>query len=134
MGQFKDVEGDNRFEQAFDDDKGSGLVWADYAVKGDARMTLHVEAEQSLPAAQEHAVRLQQVRNAFFDLPEEQREALHLVAIEGLDYQAAAEVLGVPIGTLMSRIGRARAALRALEAGVPVPGRARLTLVGGADE
>ena len=28
MGQFKDVEGDNRFEQAFDDDKGAGLVWA----------------------------------------------------------------------------------------------------------
>ena len=48
MGQFKDLEGDNRFEQAFDDDKGSGLVWADYAVKGDARMILHVEAEQSL--------------------------------------------------------------------------------------
>ena len=48
MGQFKDVEGDNRFEQAFDDDKGAGLVWADYAVKGDARMILHVEAEQSL--------------------------------------------------------------------------------------
>ena len=26
MGQFRDVEGDNRFEQAFDDDKGAGLV------------------------------------------------------------------------------------------------------------
>ena len=48
MGQFKDVEGDNRFEQAFDDDKGAGLVWADYAVKGDARIILHVEAEPSL--------------------------------------------------------------------------------------
>ncbi len=48
MGQFKDIEGDNRFEQAFDDDKGAGLVWADYAVKGDARIILHVEAEPSL--------------------------------------------------------------------------------------
>ena len=94
---------------------------------------------QAAPAGQEEAVRLGQIRAAFFHLPEEQRAALHLVAIEELDYQAAADVLGVPIGTLMSRIGRARAALRALEAGPdlqksPVPGRARLTLVGGADE
>lgn len=48
MGQFKDSEGDNRFEQEFDGELGAGLVWADYAVKGDARMILHVEADQSL--------------------------------------------------------------------------------------
>jgi predicted GNAT family acetyltransferase len=48
MGQFKDSESDNRFEQAFDGEKGNGLVWADYAVRGDARMILHVEAEQAL--------------------------------------------------------------------------------------
>lgn len=41
-------------------------------------------------------MRLGQVRAAFRHLPEEQRAALHLVAIEGLSYQAAAEVLGVP--------------------------------------
>ncbi|MGO7594068.1 hypothetical protein AB9E13_33360, partial [Rhizobium leguminosarum] len=44
---------------------------------------------------QEHAVRLQQVRDAFFDLPEEQREALHLVAIEDLSYHEAAQALGM---------------------------------------
>ncbi|MFN3837895.1 MAG: GNAT family N-acetyltransferase [Brevundimonas sp.] len=48
MGQFRDAAGENRFEQTFDDDKGAGLVWADYAVRGDARMILHVEAERSL--------------------------------------------------------------------------------------
>ena len=48
MRQFSDAAGENRFEQTFDDDKGAGLVWADYAVRGDARMILHVEAERSL--------------------------------------------------------------------------------------
>jgi RNA polymerase sigma-70 factor (ECF subfamily) len=42
----------------------------------------------------------------------EQREALLLVVLEGLSYSDAAEVLGIPMGTLMSRLGRARAALR----------------------
>jgi RNA polymerase sigma-70 factor (ECF subfamily) len=46
-------------------------------------------------------------------LPAEQREALLLVTLEGLSYSEAAQVLSIPIGTLMSRIGRARAALRA---------------------
>ena len=78
-----------------------------------------LEADQSLPATQEHAVRLQQVRDAFFNLPEEQREALHLVAIEDLSYQEAAVSLGIPVGTLMSRISRARAQLREFEASTP---------------
>ena len=67
-------------------------------------------ADTSSPAPQEHAVRLAQVRDAFLNLPEEQRSALHLVAIDGLSYQQAADATGVPLGTLMSRIGRARAA------------------------
>jgi RNA polymerase sigma-70 factor, ECF subfamily len=45
-------------------------------------------------------------------LPSEQREALHLIAVEDLSYQQAANTLGVPIGTLMSRVSRARATLR----------------------
>ena len=86
--------------------------------------------EQSAPAAQEHALRLAQVRRAFDALPDEQRAAIHLVTIDGLPYQEAADVLGVPIGTLMSRLGRARAALRGLEEGEAQP---RLRVVGGAD-
>ncbi|TIS46136.1 MAG: sigma-70 family RNA polymerase sigma factor, partial [Mesorhizobium sp.] len=56
-------------------------------------------AEQNMPASQDHSVRLSQVREAFLSLPEEQRAALHLVAIEGLSYAEAAEVSGVPLGT-----------------------------------
>ena len=41
-------------------------------------------------------------------LPDEQRLALSLVAVEGKSYAEAAEILGVPIGTIMSRIARAR--------------------------
>ena len=52
-------------------------------------------------------------------LPVEQREALVLVGIEGFNYQDAATALGVPIGTLMSRLGRGRSQLRALLGGSP---------------
>ncbi len=48
------------------------------------------------------------VRRAIHDLPEDQRLALVLVTIEGLSYREAAERMAVPLGTLMSRLGRAR--------------------------
>jgi RNA polymerase sigma-70 factor (ECF subfamily) len=47
-------------------------------------------------------------------LPEEQRLAVALVLVEGQSYRDAAELLGIPIGTLMSRLARGRAALAAL--------------------
>lgn len=95
-------------------------------------------ADTALPAEQESRVRLRQVQAAFMGLPEEQRAALHLVAIEGLSYQEAAGALGIPIGTLMSRLGRARAALRGFEAGhhlahPPETKRPSLRVVGGSD-
>ncbi len=47
-------------------------------------------------------------------LPDDRREALILVGIEGMSYRDAADVLGVPVGTLMSRLGRGRIQLRGL--------------------
>lgn len=91
-------------------------------------------AEQSAPASQELSVRLAQIQAAFQDLPEDQREALHLVAIEELSYQEAADVLNIPMGTLMSRISRARARLRNLEDGAEGDRKPRLRLIGGADD
>lgn len=91
-----------------------------------------LEAEPSYLGDQEHAVRLRQVREAFMALPEDQREALHLIAVEELSYQEAADALGVPVGTLMSRVSRARAALRAFEAEGKQPNHLRL--VGGDDD
>ena len=58
-------------------------------------------------------------------LPIEQREPLLLVALEQLSYAECAELLRIPIGTVMSRISRARAALRDLLDGrSPAAGRA----------
>ncbi len=97
-------------------------------------------AEDHATASQEHAVRLSQVRQIFMALPDEQRAALHLVAIEGLSYQEAATTLAIPIGTLMSRLGRARATLRAIEEGgasvsADSEGRiSHLRIVGGSDD
>ena len=51
---------------------------------------------------------------ALKQLPVEQREALLLVTLEQLSYAECAETLRIPIGTVMSRISRARVALRAL--------------------
>jgi RNA polymerase sigma-70 factor, ECF subfamily len=54
------------------------------------------------------------VQAAMTRLPEEQRLAVALVLVEGLSYKDAAEALGVPIGTLTSRLARGREALQAL--------------------
>jgi RNA polymerase sigma-70 factor (ECF subfamily) len=54
-------------------------------------------------------------------LPDEQREVLVLVAVEGISYKEAAELLDIPLGTLMSRLARARAALRAATGPVEEP-------------
>ncbi|MEO6408581.1 MAG: sigma-70 family RNA polymerase sigma factor, partial [Burkholderiaceae bacterium] len=54
-------------------------------------------------------------------LPVEQREPILLVAVEQLSYAECAEVLRIPVGTVMSRISRGRVALRALLEGRPVP-------------
>ncbi len=54
---------------------------------------------------------LARTAEAMASLPEAQRAVLSLVAVEGLSYKEAAEVLEVPIGTVMSRLARARDAL-----------------------
>ena len=58
--------------------------------------------------------RLLSVQTAVTSLPDEQRLAVALVLIEGLSYKEAADVLEVPIGTLTSRLARAREALQAI--------------------
>jgi len=100
-------------------------------------------SEAYSPASQDDAIRLQQIKEAFLRLPDEQRSVLHLVAIEGMKYQEAADALGIPIGTLMSRLGRARAALRHFEDGgtespaevtsfaARNPGHPKLRVIGG---
>jgi RNA polymerase sigma-70 factor (ECF subfamily) len=61
---------------------------------------------------QHERISLGEVQAAIDRLPEEQRATILLVGLEGLDYEEAAAVLGIPLGTVRSRLSRARAQLR----------------------
>ena len=82
--------------------------------------TVHLDsvAEPAVPAPQPGHIALAEMARAIDILPLEQKEALLLIALEGLPYGEAADILKIPLGTLMSRLGRARAALR-LATGTP---------------
>ncbi|MBT54390.1 MAG: RNA polymerase subunit sigma [Mameliella sp.] len=71
---------------------------------------------ESLATKPDHDGRLnlRDFKVAFDQLPDTQREALVLVGAQGLAYDEAAEVCGVAVGTIKSRVGRARARLAEL--------------------
>lgn len=73
--------------------------------------------EVPVGAGQEQALALRDLEAALARLPSEQREVLLLVGLENLRYEEAARVLGVPVGTVMSRLSRGREQLRRLMAG-----------------
>jgi RNA polymerase sigma-70 factor, ECF subfamily len=67
-------------------------------------------------------INLRQVREMMERLHSDERSVLALVSIEGQTYQQAAEILGIPIGTVMSRLARARTKLlQLLEGTSPAP-------------
>lgn len=89
------------------------------------RRGAHLNIEDAPPlakvASQESEMEAKDMLAALAQLPEEQQSLLLLVGVEDLSYQETARVLGVPIGTVMSRLSRARAKLRAtLESGQAV--------------
>jgi RNA polymerase sigma-70 factor (ECF subfamily) len=71
------------------------------------------------PAGEVDGLVLRDVQRALYCLPVEQREIVLLVCVEELSYQETASVLNVPIGTVMSRLSRAREHLRTLMAEGP---------------
>lgn len=62
-------------------------------------------------------ITLSEVNRAMDTLPDDQRSVISLVAVEGLSYREVSEILSIPIGTVQSRLSRARAALADLLAG-----------------
>ncbi len=88
---------------------------------------IHLEdlvPEPAQSGGQHAAVELRDLKRALKMLPVEQREAVLLIGLQGLAYQQAADVLGIPIGTVMSRLARGRAALHhMMEEGWPVIGQ-----------
>ncbi|MCE4223112.1 sigma-70 family RNA polymerase sigma factor [Methylobacterium sp. C25] len=66
------------------------------------------EAVLAMPPRQEAGLQHRDLVRALDALPEDQRSVLLLVTVEGLSYAETAEVLGIPTGTVMSRLSRAR--------------------------
>jgi len=73
--------------------------------------------QPAIRATQTDRLEVRDLQAALLRIPEDQREVLLLIALEQLTYEEAAGVLGIPIGTVMSRLSRARDRLRTLLAG-----------------
>lgn len=75
------------------------------------------------PAGQDKHVELGDMQRALLQLPQPQREALILVGAGGFAYEEAAEICGVAVGTIKSRVARGRAALESILEGGSLPSR-----------
>ena len=82
-----------------------------------ARMLEFFTGRDDAHPSTERTVIAQTTLQAFDQLSTEQRALLLWISVEGLSYQQVADILEVPIGTVMSRLSRARQALRALSEG-----------------
>lgn len=93
-------------------------IWIDQIRARDVRKeepdteTERIGSDESVRRA-EARLGLEEVRQALGEIPAEQRAALLLVTVDGLSYKEAAAVAEVPVGTIMSRLARARMALQA---------------------
>jgi RNA polymerase sigma-70 factor (ECF subfamily) len=75
------------------------------------------------PSEQEDPIHLADLHRALLVLPAERREALLLVGAGGFSYEEAAEICGCAVGTIKSRVGRARASLTKMIEDGSVPAR-----------
>lgn len=92
--------------------------WIDGHRRSTARGGIHEDVDEVHDlagsdgrAVAEQRLMLEEVGAALARLPAEQREVLVLVCVEDMAYREAAEVLGIPLGTVMSRLARGRKAL-----------------------
>ena len=78
-----------------------------------------VENVLASPAIQDGALHVRDLERALRLLPEDHRRVVLLVGLEGMSYREVADVLDVPIGTVMSRLSRGREQLRKLMSADP---------------
>jgi RNA polymerase sigma-70 factor, ECF subfamily len=88
-------------------------------VRRGVREGIAISVSDSDPSAIREAdqgkrLELRDLDRALARLPEEQRSVVLLIGLEGMSYAAVAEVIGIPVGTVRSRLSRARTALRRL--------------------
>ena len=79
--------------------------------------------EMAVAGTQGASLEIRDLERALGLLPAEQKEVLLLIALEDMSYAEVASTLGIPIGTVMSRLSRAREKLRAHMHGHPVVAR-----------
>ena len=84
--------------------------WFRFPVAGDSEEILMSSAAAAEPVAEN--LTDEQIQTALDDLPPDYRAVSLLVDVEELAYREAAQILGIPIGTVMSRLSRARRMLR----------------------
>jgi RNA polymerase sigma-70 factor (ECF subfamily) len=72
-------------------------------------------------ATQEDNLQMRDLASAIAQLPSEYREVILLIGLEQMSYEEVAQVLGIPLGTVMSRLSRGRERLRKLMAGESAP-------------
>jgi RNA polymerase sigma-70 factor (ECF subfamily) len=108
-------------------------IWLDRMRANKVRgEVVDVDAVEQMPGSDgrditESQLTLEAVDSALARLPPEQRAVIALVCIEGVSYKEAADVTGVPIGTIMSRLARARQSLHVL---LDKPANTRLAKTG----
>jgi RNA polymerase sigma-70 factor (ECF subfamily) len=88
-------------------------------VKRPQETVMEEALDEPVSGGQMEALAARDIHAALARLPEEQREVLLLVGLEQFGYAEAAQVLGVPTGTVMSRLSRARERMRQMLAGEP---------------
>jgi RNA polymerase sigma-70 factor (ECF subfamily) len=95
-------------------------LWIDTVRARSRREKLEAPAEEAAKLGEdprdgiEASIDLRRMMGAMQRLPEEQREVVALILIEGFGYRETSEMLGVPIGTVSSRLVRGRNALLAM--------------------
>lgn len=88
-------------------------LWRRRKVRAAITADLHGrENAASVPAPQSAAAELKEALRMLDGLAEEQRQTLLLIAVEGFEYAEVARIMNVPVGTVMSRLSRARDRLR----------------------
>jgi RNA polymerase sigma-70 factor (ECF subfamily) len=86
----------------------------DRRTREDTMIPLEAAEAMAVPAHQEMDAGSREILDALQALSPERRTALLIVAVEGFSYAEASEILGIPAGTLMSRVARGRDDLRAI--------------------
>ncbi|HET7282320.1 MAG TPA: RNA polymerase sigma factor [Sphingomicrobium sp.] len=95
-------------------------LWIDAARSQSRRAMREAPEEEGLAVGQDPrdamdaAVDLRRIMSAMSRLPDEQREIVALILVEGFGYREVSEMLGLPIGTVSSRLVRGRTALLAM--------------------